>query len=112
MADRPLPRIEGERPPPGFSYLPTDVFQFRCRNAGCDKTQKQDSPVREFHVGKVGLYKKPGATAAPVDWWWCDTCRTRLRQGKKKPSNTANKLAQAALDTPKIQWPRREQPAV
>ena len=107
-----MPRIEGECPPSGFTYLPTDVFQFPCRNAGCDKIQRQDSPVREFHVGKTGSYKgaKPGA--APVDWWWCDTCRTCLRQGKKKPSNTANKLAQAALDTSKIQWPRREPPAV
>ena len=112
MVDRPLPRIEGERPPPGFSFLPTDVFEFRCRNAGCGKTQKQDSPVREFHVGKVGLYKKPGATAAPVDWWWCDTCRARLRQSKRTTSNSAKKLEHAARNTRKIQFTRTEPPGV
>ena len=111
MADRPLPRIEGERPPPGFSYLPTDVFQFRCHNAGCDKIQKQNTPVREFYNSRQnGKIKgaKPGA--ALVYWWWCNACRTRLRQSKKTVSNTGKKLALAARNTPTIQWARKTEP--
>ena len=103
MADRSLPLIEGERPPPGFSYLPNEVFEFTCHKAGCDKIQKQNTPVREFYKGA-----KPGA--APVDWWWCDACRTRLRQSKKTVSNTAKKLALAARNTPTIQWARKTEP--
>ena len=105
MVDRPLPRIEGERPPPGFTYLPTDVFEFTCRNKGCGNVQKQNTPVREFYKGA-----KPGA--APVDWWWCHTCRTRLRQSKRTTSNSAKKLEHAARNTPKIQFTRTEPPAV
>ena len=113
MVDRPLPRIEGERPPPGFTYLPTDVFEFTCRKAGCDKIQKQNTPVREFYNSRQnGKIKGAKQGAAQVYWWWCDACRARLRQSQQKPSNTTKKLEQAARDTPKIQWPRREQQSV
>ena len=103
MVDRPLPRIEGERPPPGFCYLPTDVFEFTCRNAGCGKIQKQNTPVREFNKGA-------NQGAAPVYWWWCDACRTRLKQSTKTVSNSAKKLALAARNTPTIQWARKTEP--
>jgi len=103
MADRVLPRLAGERPPEGFMLLPVDVFEFKCRFAGCNATQKQSSPVREFHVAA-------GKSVAPVDWWWCDACRGRHELRKPKTTSSGKKLAQAALNTPKINWPRLSGP--